>query len=156
MIKEGAYNFTNQEILGGLKSAIARGESLKDAMMTFYQAGYDKSEIEEAARSYLNEGNHPVIDSSKNQEKTDLSQDVTQKKSNISAPSFSHKKEESRPISKTVQKVSNYLPPNKDAEGKGEKLTIILVIILLLLLGVLASVFLFREELVNFFNSLFG
>lgn len=41
----------NEEIFGGLASALYRGESLQRAMMTFYNAGYKKEEIEEAARA---------------------------------------------------------------------------------------------------------
>lgn len=40
----------NEEILGGLKLALFKGESLKQAMMSFYNAGYKKEEIEGAAR----------------------------------------------------------------------------------------------------------
>ncbi|GAI42681.1 unnamed protein product [marine sediment metagenome] len=40
----------NEEIFGGLKLALSKGESLKQAMMSFYNAGYKKEEIEEAAR----------------------------------------------------------------------------------------------------------
>ena len=40
----------NQEILGGLKSAMANGDSLEKSMMTLYNAGYKRGEIEEAAR----------------------------------------------------------------------------------------------------------
>ncbi len=40
----------NEEILGALRSALARKESLKKAMMTLYNAGYKKEEISEAAR----------------------------------------------------------------------------------------------------------
>ncbi|MEK6845033.1 MAG: hypothetical protein AABX44_02135 [Nanoarchaeota archaeon] len=40
----------NQEILGGLRHALNRGESLEKAMISFYNAGYKKEEIEEAAR----------------------------------------------------------------------------------------------------------
>jgi len=40
----------NDEILQGLKIAVQRGQSLRDAMMSFYNAGYKKQEIEEAAR----------------------------------------------------------------------------------------------------------
>lgn len=39
----------NQEILGGLRNAVAGGESLREAMMSFYNSGYSKEEIEEAA-----------------------------------------------------------------------------------------------------------
>ena len=55
MTKEEDYLLSNQEIIGGLKAAIFRGESLKDAMMSFYQSGYDKSEIEQAARELMAE-----------------------------------------------------------------------------------------------------
>ena len=38
-----------EDILGALKSALIRGETLKRAMMTLYNAGYKKNEIEESA-----------------------------------------------------------------------------------------------------------
>ena len=41
----------NQEILQGLKFALSRRESLQSAMQSFYNAGYEKREIEEAARA---------------------------------------------------------------------------------------------------------
>jgi len=40
-----------EDILGALKSALIRGETLKKAMMTLYNAGYKKNDIEEAAAS---------------------------------------------------------------------------------------------------------
>ncbi|MBI2056875.1 hypothetical protein HYT91_01330 [Candidatus Pacearchaeota archaeon] len=40
----------NQEILGGLRHALNKGESLEKAMLSFYNAGYRKEEIEETAR----------------------------------------------------------------------------------------------------------
>jgi len=40
----------NQEILQGIKFALERGSSLKDAMMSFYNSGYKKEEIEEAVK----------------------------------------------------------------------------------------------------------
>jgi hypothetical protein len=43
----------NQEILGGLIAALERGESLKKSMMSMYNAGYKKEEIEEAAMMTL-------------------------------------------------------------------------------------------------------
>jgi len=41
----------NQEILEGLKYALAKGESLEKAMRTFHNAGYPEEEIKEAARA---------------------------------------------------------------------------------------------------------
>jgi hypothetical protein len=39
-------------LLGGLESALARGQPLQKAMASFYNAGYEKVEIEEAARKF--------------------------------------------------------------------------------------------------------
>jgi hypothetical protein len=39
----------NQEVFGGLISALSRGESLQKAMLSLFNAGYTKKEIEEAA-----------------------------------------------------------------------------------------------------------
>ena len=44
----------NDEIIGGLISALSRGESLEKAMMTFYNAGYEKEEIEDSAKDVYN------------------------------------------------------------------------------------------------------
>ncbi len=41
----------NEEIVGGLRLALERGESMNKAMMTFFNAGYTKEEIEEAAKT---------------------------------------------------------------------------------------------------------
>ena len=40
----------NEEILGGIEAALLRGQSLRQAMISFYNAGYKKEEIEEAAK----------------------------------------------------------------------------------------------------------
>lgn len=40
----------NEEIYGGMRAALARGQTLKSAMISLYDAGYKKEEIEEAAR----------------------------------------------------------------------------------------------------------
>jgi len=40
----------NEEIVGGLVSALSRGDHLQKGMMSFYNAGYNKEEIEDAAR----------------------------------------------------------------------------------------------------------
>jgi hypothetical protein len=41
----------NEEILGGLKIALERGQSLESAMNSFFNAGYNRAEIEESARA---------------------------------------------------------------------------------------------------------
>jgi len=49
-----------EDILGGLRTALARGQTLRQAMMSFYNAGYVKEEIEEAARTLQAEKNQPL------------------------------------------------------------------------------------------------
>lgn len=44
----------SEEIVGGIKNALERGNSLRDAMISFFNAGYDRKEIEEAAAILLN------------------------------------------------------------------------------------------------------
>jgi hypothetical protein len=49
------------DIIGGLKIALQRGESLQTAMQSFYNAGYSKEDIEEAARVLKQEGFTPEV-----------------------------------------------------------------------------------------------
>ncbi len=41
----------NEFIFNGLKQAIEKGESLESAMLSFYNAGYNKIDIEDSARA---------------------------------------------------------------------------------------------------------
>jgi hypothetical protein len=43
----------NGDILGGLKASLERGESLKRGMITLYNAGYEKEDIEKCARKLI-------------------------------------------------------------------------------------------------------
>jgi len=108
-----------EEIIEGLKYAVAKGESLPEAMMSFYNAGYSKEEIEEAARILQ----APQLPS----QQPPLPQIPLQ----LQAP-------------KTIQRVSLY---EEKPKGMGKGLIMILVFFLILLLGILVAVFLFREEL---------
>lgn len=171
MEKESDYLLSNQEILGGLNSAIKRGESLKDAMMTFYQAGYDKTEIEEAARALLNQQkNMPAvvkkpqeIKKEKPKEKKEKPEEKKEYKPVNKQPSAPEKKAQPLPVSPAPAKGSGTVPKHVSAYGnkkkaqekpKNKMVTIILIFALLILLGVLAAVFLFKEDLVNFINGL--
>lgn len=177
-MKEGDYLLSNQEILGGLKAAVGRGESLKDAMMTFYQAGYDKSEIEEAARAYMNEQNSGsqmnVSQRLPTKPQEGVKKEGEENKDNSNAlvkkPSVPIKTTQTKPVpkpsvpiapannapKKPSQKISAYGKNEKGNELAGKTLTIALTIVLLVLLGILAAVFLFKDELIVFFNNMFG
>ncbi len=136
----------NYEILEGLKQAVSKGESLQRAMGTFYNAGYSKSEIEEAAREVqMQQSPHPTQIASQIQPRPEK-------------PKFN-----SGP---TVQKISSYLPEKTPApkqtisnyeqtpKPKGKWLLILLVVILLILLGGLAALFIFKQDVLNFIANL--
>jgi len=134
------------DLVGGLKLALSRGETLQKAMQSFYNAGYKKEEIEEAARILQTHGFRPqtiakpIIKSS---------QKLIKKTSASVLPAQFMQKPS--PQAKTKQVVSNYEIPKE--KPKKDMVTILLVIILVVLLGILVSVFLFKEDLVNFLNN---
>ena len=41
-----------EDIFGGLKLAVEKGETLEQAMISFFNAGYKREDIEETARVY--------------------------------------------------------------------------------------------------------
>ena len=155
----------NEAILGALKSALSRGEPLKKAMMTVYNAGYKKEEISEAAR-VVNESSltNPISQTQQPQKKQSLkpsTQILTPKskqskqpaKQSTQSPQQSSKQtQEKLPTLKTPQKVSGY----GHSKPKGKAKIVVLGFLLLFLIGALATVFLFKEELLTFFNSLFN
>jgi hypothetical protein len=126
-----------EEILSGLKYALAKGEPLPEAMMSFYNAGYLKKDIEEAARALqipqLSQTQQPL------QQPT---QPVQQQVQPGQLPQT--------PV-KVVQRVSEYKERPKTA---GRAIILMLVFFLVLLLGVLVAVFLFKDELSELIGSI--
>lgn len=119
----------NEEILEGLKSSVARGESLYQAMMSFYNAGYSKEEIESSARAL--QGSF-----------------ISRKFPAGDEPQSAAK----MPLSKPAQIVSSY----GGEKAPREKITmVILLILMLLLIGVLISVFIFRDKISGFLLEIF-
>ncbi len=183
------YSF-NDDILGGIKAAIERGEDLKLAMMSFYNAGYAKKEIEDAARQYILEkreresngspmdvsGIKGITDNAKTKdekgEKLDKGKqkelELAQKRKEASKQVLGKnliKTVVSKPVEKEKKQKDNFKQVVSSYEDKTkpkikkplfEPITIILVLLLVLLVVILGAVFLFKEELVNFFNNLFG
>ncbi|MAG78813.1 hypothetical protein CMI40_00355 [Candidatus Pacearchaeota archaeon] len=125
-----------EDILEGLKSATSKGESLEQAMQSFYNAGYKKEEIEEAARDLQKhqfENQKPVEQDKSPKENKQIPKQIKS--------------------GKTIQKVSNYEQTTK--KPKRKIMIFLLVAALLILLGVLTGIFLFKEELAGLFNKLF-
>ncbi len=171
----------NELILGALNSALARGESLKKAMMTVYNAGYKKEEISEAAKS-INESGFVAqaqqtppqvqepVKKGKKQKESKQPQSPQQVNVQMLAPSqqvppqsaqmqqpiqqqVPPQQAQQQPISQTPQRVSGYGQPPKQS---GKIIIILLGFLLLLLIGILVTIFLFKEDLIAFFNNLFN
>ncbi len=143
-----------EDILGGLRLALIRGETLKKAMMTLYNSGYKKNDIEKAAVALQQMTSQKVVI----QEQPAIEKPVKKvvpKKIQQSTPyqevsNYGDKKKYSQPT--PYQRVSNYGTPKRF-----NKIMIILLIFLLIaLLGILVSIFLFKTELIEFFNNAFN
>lgn len=120
----------NQDILEGIKYAVARGESLESAKITFKNSGYSEQEITEAVNSFQG-------------------QPEEQEESN----SFVNTTEVSKP--RPVQKISNYESEKSESIFQKKWFVVSLAILLVILLGALISLFLFRDEILSFINNLF-
>ena len=129
-----------EEILEGLRYAIAKGESLPKAMMSFYNAGYSKQDIEEAAR-VLQSPQLPQIQ----QTTQPIQQPVKQR---IQRPPPQQIRKTTR--TPVVQRVSSY----GEKQKRGKALMFVLVFFLIILFGILIAVLLFRDELAEFLGNI--
>lgn len=172
------YLDAEQYLLGGIESGISRGQSLKEAMISLYNSGYEKKEIEKAAKTYLdlvNKKSSPGIFPNDLKNESFITQDKKEDKKD--EETREKPKDPIKPFSNTPQIVSSYGGESiKEAKKKvkelkfkkkdysqrdpdelrGKAATFLLIGILVFLLIALVSVFLFKDELVRFINNLFG
>jgi hypothetical protein len=167
--KEDDFLIENQDLIGAINSSLARGETLKEAMIALYNAGYDKSKIEEAAKSYIELSRNPdTIKSSKLTISSASIKEVGQKdklkKGNILDQALATKAVQPAvntgavitPNSQHVSKYELKEKPKDKVHHTSNLVTFLLIFILVFLLIILGAVFLFKEELVDFFNRLFA
>ncbi|HTY44289.1 MAG TPA: hypothetical protein VMC80_03530 [Patescibacteria group bacterium] len=175
----------NYEIVYGIKAGLERGQSLRSAMISFFNAGYSKEEIEEAARTLMEVGTNPNAEPM--QVTPSVSNQVQQQKTQTQAaakpivpqkviapppyiapavpmqkiiapiippkekvqPKIQKQKEEIK--IKPVQKISDY-----GAKKRKKSPVIILLIILLIIFGgLLISIFVFKQQLIDWLSSMF-
>ena len=138
-----------EDILSGLKHAISKGESLKEAMMSFYRSGYPKGEIEEAARMIQNEQVQKKMEMIQQIQETKL---TTQKPLQKISQYIPQNQITQFPIQqKSIQKISNY------EEEKNSRLGwIILIAGSLMIIAAVVLVIIFKEQVTAFFNNLIG
>tara|TARA_Y100000310_G_C20654442_1_gene801248 strand:+ start:315 stop:782 length:468 start_codon:yes stop_codon:yes gene_type:complete len=154
----------NKDILEGLKVAVARGESLKQAMQSFYNAGYERKEIEEAAKDVQHniseeqiKGKTPdIIPKQKRIDKKFKSDGI----SRFPKRNFQNKEKDVGNKDKTLnsqtklqQKISNY----EQKKHPRKKLIIIISSVLLILVIIsLTGIFFFKDSLTELFSKIFG
>lgn len=129
----------NQEIVGGIEIAVNRGYSIDDAMISFYNAGYDRNDIEEAAR-YVKSKKEEPIEGKEEESEVKNKKPIKKKKEKI-------KKEKP----KVKQNVSEY------KSHKGRNIIIAIIITLVVIAGgLLIGFLLFREEIIKIMESVLG
>ena len=166
-----------EEIIEGLKRAIARGESLEKAMRSFYNSGYAREDIEEAAKlldapklpSQISSQPLTQPTSMPAQMQSPMQKPPQQIKETKTEQVSSEQKPPENPNWQSPQQVEPQRYPSLNEPAVIQKVSaygskpgalsaaviFILVFFLLLLLGALIAVFLFKDELSGFFNGLF-
>jgi len=140
-----------EDIFEGLKSGLARGKSLQETMQSFYNSGYEKKEIEEAAKVLLyNKTPAQVTPQIPSQP---VAQPTYQPQTVSSTEPVKKQTPQMQDLAKTNQLVSYYdTSPPKPKKSTNIGLIILLVVILFILFGALIAVFLFKENIINLFQ----
>ena len=143
-----------EDILAGLKQAVSRGESLRQAMMSFYKAGYRKEEIEEAARFLQNEKiqEETEITYSGVQESKKPIQDNPQYNSQYLTAQIQQKPVQNITPAKPKSQISNYSYEQK----KSWLGWIILISGTLVIIALVILAIIFKEQVTNFISNLWG
>ncbi len=117
---------TLNELEGGIRVALSRGQELKSVMMSYYNAGYKKEDIQEAAKRAQQKEIKVVKESEEPKEKTKEEEKGSEKENKEKEKI--KKKKEKKPKEKK-QKVSKY-------EGdKNKKIIIAIIILLVIVVG---------------------
>jgi hypothetical protein len=141
-------------------------------MMSFFNAGYTKDDIEEAARALYAHPAQPLSHPEKPsapedhkleaEKKPEVKEEEKDEKPVLTKPLPAPAKPEDKakekekkeiPVHKAKAEVSKY---EEKTKPKGKLKTILLVISLIILLGALAAIFVFKDQLINFFGNVFA
>lgn len=143
-----------EELVQGIRQALTKGESLRDAMMSFLNAGYLKEDIEDAARIVQSDGTNYV------EKKIELPKELPKKESfQVEAPKVETFEKvdtvSNIPVAPAInQKVSAYTSKPQSSMGTAKKMFLIILFIFLSLIGLsIAALLIFRE---TFIQVIFG
>ncbi|GIU68641.1 MAG: hypothetical protein KatS3mg001_491 [Candidatus Pacearchaeota archaeon] len=149
-----------EELVEGIRLALSKGESLEKAMMTFFNAGYPREEIEEAAKYAQSQQLYSQFQlqlqaqsqtQTTQQKKSETQKDkkTEEQKQPINQLTTTNFMQSSQGTQQVIQRVSEY--GTKKKSGKG--LTIFLFSLLFLLIALLVFIILFREKVISFFGG---
>ncbi len=157
---------TNIEIREGIKSALARGNTMKQAVNSFINAGYNPSEVEKASKELQGTPFTPRQNTQPIQKKPqpgtnkkpsfqikNKSQQTGKKIQNPNLKTKDSVNSKNKPIQ--AQKVSKYESSHPDVLGK-KILVFGLISILIVLLVGFGIIFFFREQVSSFLTNLFS
>lgn len=143
-----------EDILGALQSALIRGETLKKAMMTLYNAGYKKEEIEESAAALQQMIQQKPVAQAKPIQP--IQQSVQPNKAAAAQQQVQQKPVEAKQVSPSFPDQSRTQPPQIKPKPKSNIKLILIIFSLIILIGILIGAFLFSSELIEFFNNVFN
>ena len=125
-----------EELVAGIRQAVNKGESLKDSMMSFLNAGYLKEDIEDAARIVQGEGIDYVP------QKKEIPKEESVEKVTLT--------EIIPPAPVITQKVSDYASKEKPSMSAGKKIFLIVLLIFLSFVGIsIAALLIFKEKFIS-------
>ena len=151
----------NDEIIGGMRNALERVETIEQAIQTFLNAGYSPNEVREAAGRVAPSaaaalyGQSPnVLSSSPSSAQTPPQTKTTSPYQPASSPPAkvpSQSPISSKPSSSpAAQPLPTLIPPQPP---QSKKTVIILVVVLLILLILLGATLLFSDKILGFFSG---
>lgn len=156
---------SKEDILGGIKNAVSRGWTLKDAMQSFYNAGYPKEEIDQAAREFLSQNspnNKPVQNQQTQPQKQIQPQQIIPSppqpsvKPFIPQQTFSSMQsaQSNQPIqsNQTNTPMQTQKPEIQQSNGKFGWI-VFLIILLVALIGLAVVLFIFKDRIIELINS---
>jgi hypothetical protein len=150
----------NDEILGGLKSAIARGQSLKSSINSLSNSGYSKTEIDDAVKALSEPEPKPVF-APISIAPPEKQKPIFKKLPSMSAPvvqpiSMQPIYEAEAPVisQRPIKRVERVIYYGGEETSTERLLIIVLISFLVFLIGVLMLLFIFRKDLISFFSSL--
>ena len=105
-----------EDIVIGLENAISKGQSLKDAMQSFYNAGYSQEEVENAARElqYRQQGlSHEIVEEADKTIKKagiygETKEALSDADQTLQKIGYDQIQETAKEREKSVQRISNY------------------------------------------------